>query len=164
MDQIQKANSPISGSLFDRFNWLHTIVLTSRHTECRIDKNPWAPSLSLFLSLPLVPFLSFALQRCAISMEIGEGKTLIFIPSKCVILPVRLVSASLPLLPSLCLFTSFFYPPPFGLCVSPTHTHVHPGGGINSLADIHPRSHSPRHHPIAPPLPPSRHLYCLPVV
>lgn len=51
LDQLQNANSPISGSLFDRFNRLHT--LSSRRafaqTERR-DKNPWFLSLSPSLS------------------------------------------------------------------------------------------------------------------
>lgn len=60
----------------------------------------------------------------------------------------RLRAPSLPPLLFLPLF-SLLPLPPFGVCVSSTHTHVHPGGGINSLADIHPRSQpplaSPRH-------------------
>lgn len=42
-----------------------------------------------------------------------------------------------------CLFTSFYLllsGPRFCAALAHTYTHRHPGGGINSLADIHPRS------------------------
>lgn len=54
LDQLQNANSPISGSLFDRFNRLHTLVPSSLRTE-RKERQKSVISLSLSPSLPPCP-------------------------------------------------------------------------------------------------------------
>lgn len=148
-------------------------------------ENPSSPPLFLLL------FLSPAFAQRAVSRylpaEIGVGKTLIFIPSKCVISPARLETPVIPRFPrsrhhplspsSLCRprvpsrsrartrTRAHVLRPPLPL---PRGAPVHArGGGINSLAQIStlplPRcrpsfSKRPLRHP------PARHLYCLPLV
>lgn len=60
LDQLQNANSPISGSLFDRFNRLHTLVPSSLRTERKERQKS-------VISLSLSPSLSRSLSRGALS-------------------------------------------------------------------------------------------------
>ena len=94
--------------------------------------------------------------------QIGEGKTLIFIPSKCVILLARLAlsfSLTLSLFPSFslslppCLWGASEREPQAQRLLN-AHT---PEGGINSLADIH-RECLPPRLSLSPFLPPFRSL------
>lgn len=165
MDQVQNANSPISGSLFDRFNRLHTLVPSSLRAE-RKERQKSVISLSLSLARSRE-------VRYLHGDRVREKHSFLYRQN---VLSCPCGSSPRPLSPTPLLFLPLFFSlhpspplfPPFG--VSSTHTHVHPGGGINSPADIHPRSHqpstAPRH---ATPrrlfsFHPTRHLYCLPVV
>lgn len=120
LDQLQNANSPISGSLFDRFNRLHTLVPSSLRTE-RKERQKSVISLSLSPSLP--PSLARSREvRYLHGDRVREKHSFLYRQN---VLSCPCGSSPRPLSPTPSLFTSFFPPPPLsfrGLRLLDTYT------------------------------------------
>lgn len=134
-----------------------------------------APSPTSLLSVSSSLARSRRARFRAISPQIGEGKTLIFIPSKCVISPARLETLrSFPSLPHpplpvlqpsrvavpwcrarVCTHTRARTPP--GAELTRRCRYPAPSSFSSFPLSLRSQAHSHRH-------PPGRHLYCLPLV